>query len=132
MSAYQPKTGAKCSCRRGQERDNCPQCEGTGMCIDFAAIRAKPLAPKVHKFTQEYDGALVCDGVVILQPCEGFSAAAIKQIVHRNNTHDELLAALLQLAQNVNTDLHGYWTESTANYMQQAEQAIARAKGGAS
>ena len=39
--AYQPKTGQKCSCRKGIERDNCPQCEGTGMCIDFPAIRAR-------------------------------------------------------------------------------------------
>ncbi len=36
---YQPKTGAKCSCKRGVQRDNCPACEGTGWCIDFAAIR---------------------------------------------------------------------------------------------
>lgn len=36
---YQPKTDAKCSCKRGMERDNCPQCEGTGWRIDFAAIR---------------------------------------------------------------------------------------------
>jgi len=36
---YQPKTGQPCSCRRGIERDNCPQCEGTGQRIDFAAIR---------------------------------------------------------------------------------------------
>lgn len=42
---YQPKTGAPCSCRRGMERDNCPQCEGTGMRIDFAAIRARLRAP---------------------------------------------------------------------------------------
>lgn len=41
MSAYQPKTGAKCGCRRGQQRDNCGQCEGTGWIIDFAAIRAR-------------------------------------------------------------------------------------------
>jgi hypothetical protein len=40
---YQPKTGAMCSCRRGQERDNCPNCEGTGMVIDFAAIRTQRL-----------------------------------------------------------------------------------------
>ncbi len=39
--AYQPKTGAKCSCKRGVQRDNCPACEGTGFCIDFAAIRAR-------------------------------------------------------------------------------------------
>lgn len=41
MSAYQPKTGQPCSCRPGIERDNCPQCEGTGQRIDFAAIRAQ-------------------------------------------------------------------------------------------
>ena len=34
-----PKTGAKCGCRHGIERDNCPNCEGTGMVINFAAIR---------------------------------------------------------------------------------------------
>lgn len=42
-TAYQPKTGASCSCRRGQERDNCARCEGTGNVIDFAAIRARSL-----------------------------------------------------------------------------------------
>jgi len=38
---YQPKTGARCSCRRGLERDNCPSCEGTGWVIDFRAVRAQ-------------------------------------------------------------------------------------------
>lgn len=37
--SYQPKTGQKCGCRRGIERDNCPNCEGTGWVIDFARIR---------------------------------------------------------------------------------------------
>ncbi len=41
MSAYQPKTGARCHCKRGQHRDNCPDCEGTGWRIDFAAIRRR-------------------------------------------------------------------------------------------
>lgn len=36
---YQPKTGAACGCKPGDHRDNCPNCEGTGMVIDFAAIR---------------------------------------------------------------------------------------------
>lgn len=36
---YQPKTGARCGCRPGIARDNCPACEGTGWRIDFAAIR---------------------------------------------------------------------------------------------
>lgn len=40
MAAYQPKTGARCSCKRGVWRDNCPTCEGTGWVIDFQAIRA--------------------------------------------------------------------------------------------
>jgi hypothetical protein len=38
-SGYQPKTGAKCSCRPGIQRDNCPSCEGTGWVIDFKLIR---------------------------------------------------------------------------------------------
>lgn len=38
---YQPKTGQKCGCKPGQQRDNCPTCEGTGMVVDFAAIRAR-------------------------------------------------------------------------------------------
>lgn len=36
---YQPTTGAKCHCRPGIERDNCPTCEGTGWKIDFRLIR---------------------------------------------------------------------------------------------
>ena len=41
---YQPKTGKACGCKRGVERDNCSTCEGTGMCIDFKAIRdRKPM-----------------------------------------------------------------------------------------
>lgn len=38
---HQPKTGAKCGCTKGVERDNCSRCEGTGMVIDFRAIRAR-------------------------------------------------------------------------------------------
>lgn len=38
---YQPKTGAKCSCKKGVQRDNCATCEGTGLVIDFNAIRNK-------------------------------------------------------------------------------------------
>ena len=43
---YQPKTGNKCYCKKGVQRDNCAQCEGTGLQIDFRAIRAKN-GPKV-------------------------------------------------------------------------------------
>lgn len=41
---YQPKTGQACHCRPGQARDNCPDCEGTGQRIDFAAIRTRKIA----------------------------------------------------------------------------------------
>jgi hypothetical protein len=47
---YQPKTGAKCSCRRGVERDNCPTCEGTGFVIDFAALRVAKDSKQVPMF----------------------------------------------------------------------------------
>jgi len=30
-----PLTGARCGCKRGIERDNCPNCEGTGKAIDW-------------------------------------------------------------------------------------------------
>jgi hypothetical protein len=39
LHEYQPKTGAKCGCKRGVQRDNCPNCEGTWLVIDFRAIR---------------------------------------------------------------------------------------------
>ncbi len=42
-----PRTGAKCGCKRGIQRDNCPTCEGTGGVIDFAAIRARRTVPAV-------------------------------------------------------------------------------------
>lgn len=42
---YQPKTGQSCHCKPGQQRDNCPDCEGTGQRIDFAAIRARNGVP---------------------------------------------------------------------------------------
>jgi hypothetical protein len=43
---YQPKTGERCHCKRGVARDNCPDCEGTGMRINFKAIR---LRAALHK-----------------------------------------------------------------------------------
>lgn len=41
--SYQLRTGARCTCRPGAARDNCPACEGTGWMIDFARIRARTL-----------------------------------------------------------------------------------------
>jgi hypothetical protein len=44
----QPKTGEKCNCKRGTERDNCPDCEGTGMKIDFRKIREDAYTKTKH------------------------------------------------------------------------------------
>jgi len=49
---YQPKTGFKCGCRRGIQRDNCPACEGTGWLIDFAKIRARNAEPAKSETSQ--------------------------------------------------------------------------------
>ena len=43
---YQPKTGVPCTCRKGTQRDNCSMCEGTGMQIDFVAVRARGSASR--------------------------------------------------------------------------------------
>ena len=40
---YQPKTGARCGCRRGVWRDNCPYCEGTGWTINFKSFHTKTM-----------------------------------------------------------------------------------------
>lgn len=58
MPAYQPKTGERCHCRPGLQRDNCPDCEGTGWRIDFAAIRNRRLnaasaETKNHRYNDE-------------------------------------------------------------------------------
>ncbi len=65
---YQPKTGAKCRCKRGVQRDNCPQCEGTGMVIDFAAIRAR----RTVTVTRYVVTHVATDGMRTLTfPCQG-------------------------------------------------------------
>lgn len=45
-----PLTGKPCRCRRGIERDNCPNCEGTGREIDWGAYwTAKRLAEQANR-----------------------------------------------------------------------------------
>jgi hypothetical protein len=46
-----PKTGAKCGCKRGIQRDNCPNCEGTGLVIDFRAIHEARMQREATKRT---------------------------------------------------------------------------------
>jgi len=95
---YQPKTGQPCYCRPGQERDNCPACEGTGQRIDFAAIRARPLQSP-DKFITYLEETLIPDLKEMgrTKTAEDFEAAigyikspgargAGKFVVYLNNT----------------------------------------------
>ncbi len=38
-----------CHCRRGMERDNCPQCEGTGQRINFPLLRLRANVARASK-----------------------------------------------------------------------------------
>jgi len=58
MANYQPKTGARCACKRGIERDNCPTCEGTGWVIDFAAIHRARRESCTGRFHRDSHGNL--------------------------------------------------------------------------
>lgn len=57
---YQPKTGERCHCKRGIQRDNCPDCEGTGWRVDFRAIRERSLALKVESASCLYGSPQNC------------------------------------------------------------------------
>lgn len=59
---YQPTTGQPCFCKPGQQRDNCPTCEGTGQRIDFAAIRAK-VSPAFSEYDQQAEKFLADHGL---------------------------------------------------------------------
>jgi hypothetical protein len=78
--AYQPKTGAPCGCKRGIQRDNCPNCEGTGQVIDFAAIRARTQASRIK-------GDLMRQGVNVSTDC-------ILTALRRGDSESEIKASM--------------------------------------
>ncbi len=49
-----------CSCRKGTQRDNCPACEGTGVMIDFNALRKAYCADHGHAVI-EHNGRPYCN-----------------------------------------------------------------------
>lgn len=75
------------------------------------------------------DGTIrAADGDRLFDPLVRFPAQRLanKQLVVAS---PDLLEALKALHANVDGDLSGYWAESTSNFMQQAEAAIAKAEG---
>jgi hypothetical protein len=85
--AYQPKTGARCGCKRGVMRDNCPNCEGTGWVVDFAAIRARKSTPPAwEQFTKRtnepklswLEGQLTAHGIPHRRNGESFHAPILE------------------------------------------------------
>jgi hypothetical protein len=91
---YQPKTGQPCHCKRGVQRDNCPDCEGTGMRIDFNAIRARN-ALTVTRYVVTHINK---DGMrTLAQPCQGRytyatteEAQSVLDAMMQNNSLDTL------------------------------------------
>lgn len=66
---YSPKTGAKCGCRRGVQRDNCPNCEGSGWAIDFHLVRSVPACG--HPSWSKYGiDTWRCDACGVTRPVE--------------------------------------------------------------
>jgi hypothetical protein len=43
---YQPKTGEKCGCKPGVQRDNCARCEGTGWVVEAGCGSRERLVPQ--------------------------------------------------------------------------------------
>lgn len=134
---YQPKTGQPCHCRPGQERDNCPQCEGTGQRIDFAAIRARstktthtpgPWRPYIGPGGPLQVIANHCN-ICNVDDCETQSFEEGSANARLIAAAPELLAALegLLTAPDLNEDaLDG----ETCELMAAARAALAKAKGG--
>lgn len=68
---FQPKTGEPCSCRPGQQRDNCPACEGTGQKVDFKKIREAKASKEELKHGDHVDQVLGHRGDETLAFCGG-------------------------------------------------------------
>lgn len=60
--SFQPRTGARCTCKPGIQRDNCGTCEATGWVIDFRAIREAPLDAPVITSSDTLSGAIPWKG----------------------------------------------------------------------
>lgn len=127
IKAYQPKTGQACGCKKGVQRDNCPSCEGTGMMVDFKAIREttrRPAAPpltaapaaahadapsvphtptpwNIHPVKQIVDGRketfLTANATVVASARSMKDAAFIVRAVNAYERHTKALARIMSI-----------------------------------
>lgn len=75
------------------------------------------------------DAIITPRGVAVAEPPDGYDEEQWQADAALIAAAPDLLDALKALRKNVDVDLSGYWTESTSNFMQQADAAIAKAEG---
>ena len=126
--SYQPKTGERCTCGPGIERDNCPQCEGTGERIDFKAIRERKLTTTETKHTPGIERAAEeINSHLALVNC-AMAKTRLCEIIARNTAAPELLEACKTLLQLVRLKF-GNLYEDTNAIQAVAIAAIQKAEG---
>lgn len=84
---YQPKTGQKCSCKPGSQRDNCRHCEGTGEIVNFKKIRDKKLSTDKLNETLSKLAPKALEGKLTDKESKLFSM--IKEVLSKRKTIEE-------------------------------------------
>lgn len=79
------KTGRQCHCAPGRQRESCPDCEGTGWQIDFAAIRAATANHRNHQNTMSNQDQTTPAAATALTPRP--EPAPFKVIMSRYSVH---------------------------------------------
>ncbi len=97
---YQPKTGARCSCKRGVQRDNCSICEGTGLVIDFALIHAARRSGAVLSYAAPNTGKTDSLGGDIMPEMKKYNHACTLafEVISHDETGQDLTGPMLRNA----------------------------------
>lgn len=133
--AYTPLTGNKCGCKRGIERDNCPNCEGTGKVINFRAIHANKQSKPAHTPTPWTEGNsctirdsesadIIAQANTRLHEWKENRAFTIRAV----NSHEELLEKL-KWAENKLTEIEVDKYGTISQMTKDIRRSIAKAEG---
>lgn len=123
---YQPKTGQACCCRPGAQRDNCPACEGTGMQIDFKAIRNAGKAPKFDPTPLEIlEMGLACG---IFDDAPAYKADVKACIARAVNAREDLLSTVKGLLEFGIPSVNDGWKYQRISAVDKVRKAIAKAE----